>query len=190
MTLDKIPYIEEIKIPGIDLENMYNAIICFDCGEELGDEIFYGPHDECYCKDCFDSNYYRCKSCGELNYAYVDSFEDEHGDKFCFDCCDYNQQSEKKVQFMSKVNDLENFSYEISCDNPFRSFTGLVVSKADLHSRVLNAISVIPAAGVNSTKVIVVSGATGELVYRTTGINNNITKELMDAVEKYINSYN
>jgi hypothetical protein len=190
MTLDKIPYIEEIKIPGVDLENIYNAVICFDCGEELSNEIFYGPHDECYCKDCFDNNYYRCKNCGELHYAYIASFEDEHGDKFCLDCCDYDQQSKKKVQFMSKVTDLENFSYEISCENPYRNFTGLVDSKVGLHSRVLNAISAIPAAGVKSTKVEVISEATGELVYETTGVSNNTTKELMTAVEKYINSYN
>lgn len=191
MALNSIPYIEEIKIPGIDLSKMENKISCFECGVEINpEEIFYGPHEECYCKDCFDNNYYRCKNCDELQYAYIASFEDEHGDKFCFDCCGYDQQSEKKVQFMSKVNDLENFSYEISCDNPFRSFTGLVASKAGLHLRVLNAISVIPAAGVKSTKVEVVSEATGELVYETTGVSKNTTKELMAAVEKYINSYN
>lgn len=190
--LASVPYIDEITLPGIDMENIQNDIKCFECGIilETEEDIMFGPQGECYCKDCFNSIYYRCKNCGELHWAHIASFEDEYGNKFCLDCCDFDKQNKKKIQFISKVNSLENFSYKISCKNPFKSFTGLVKSKADLQRRISNAISIISIDGGKSTKIEVSSMATGELIFETTGLNNNTVKEVMIAVEKYINSYN
>jgi hypothetical protein len=37
--------------------------------------------------------------------------------------------------------------------------------------------------------VVVVSAVTGEIIYETTGVSKNTTKELMTAVEKYISLF-
>jgi hypothetical protein len=187
ITLSKIPYLEEITIPGLDIKSLEDCVYCFECGEPVNPEdICFGPHDECYCHDCFDNNYFKCKGCGELHFAYITFFEDEHGNKFCSDC-----EDEDVTQFYSKIDNLENFSYKIICDeDPYRYFAGVTNSKESLHLRVLNAVSNIPIIATKKTKIDIISAATGEVIYETLGVSNNTTKEVMSAVEDYLNSYN
>ena len=70
---DDIPYVDEINIPGIDLEEMDHSVAyyCDDCGCEIYDEedALLGPNGEIYCEDCFGDHCYLCDACGSVIYA-------------------------------------------------------------------------------------------------------------------------
>lgn len=191
--LSKIPYIDEVKLPTTNLIDLFNKIVCFECGDIIEEaDTYYGPHEECYCKNCFDSIYFRCKECSEFHFAYVASFEDEHGDKFCLDCYDYNRRDKKITAAIADIEGLEGletFSYEVNAKGPYRHFTGITKSKDDLYRRILSAISNGTVSNKDSTNVRVISLATGEIIYETTGVGPGTTKELADAVEKYLNEH-
>lgn len=200
IALSSVPYIEEVKIPGIDLSKIDNRISCFECGMEIKpEEIFRGPHDECYCKSCFDDTYFRCKKCNELHYAYIASHEDERGNKYCLDCYyDGSFSSDKLDQIMAKAsNELESltredfmiFKYKVYADKPFMHFTGIATSVEDLHRRIINAISNGTRENKETIKVEVISSITGEVIYDKTGNSPNTTKEVDDAVNAFLDSY-
>lgn len=202
MLLNNIPYIEEIKIPGIDLSKIDNRVVCFECGIEVKpEEIFYGPHEEYYCKDCFDNTYFRCKKCNELDYAYIAYYEDEHGDKFCIDCYDYSYRSDKLNQLVDKITknaeatgklskeDITIFNYKVYSEKPYMNFTGIATSKEDLHRRIINAISNNTRESTETTTVTIFSAVFGEVIYDKTGVSPNTTKEIDNAVDKFLDSY-
>lgn len=201
ITLSKIPYLEEITIPGLDIKSLEDCVYCFECGEPVNPgDIYFGPHDECYCHDCFDNNYFKCKGCGDLHFAYIASYENEHGDKYCLDCyygssfsCDKLDQITVKASNESgrlTREDFMIFQYKVYSAKPFMNFEGIATSVEDLHRRIINAISNGSRENKETTKVEIVSSITGELIYKTLGVSNNTTKEVLIAVEDYLNSYN
>lgn len=53
VVLDDIPYIEEVSIPGVDLEKL-KAHYCSECGRNLfDDEYFTDDNGEIFCADCW-----------------------------------------------------------------------------------------------------------------------------------------
>jgi hypothetical protein len=187
--LSKVPYIEEVSLPTMNLTDLFNKVLCFECGNIIEEtDVYYGPHEECYCENCFNENFYRCKTCDKIQYADICSFEDEHNDKFCLDCS-HEQQKAKVNQIVATADNLENFLYEVSTKAPFRSFTGITKSKHELYKRILTAIMNIPREGRATTQVEVLSSVTGEVIYDTVGVksgSSSITEEVWAAVEEYL----
>lgn len=91
VTLNEVPYWDEIEFPGINLDELDNneGYACERCGANLAEEdIYWGLDSECLCVDCWEGDYFHCEDCGEAghqNNAYVgaDSY------LYCSDCwCD------------------------------------------------------------------------------------------------------
>lgn len=182
--LSKIPYIEEVTLPTTNLTDLFNKVQCFECRDIIEEpDIYYGPHEECYCKDCFDYNFYKCKNCGSIEYSYIASFEDEHGDKFCSDCFDINARSKKHQQISATIESLEAFAYELYSKAPYRRFTGVTIDKEDLYNRILAACNNVPD---KNTTVEIISLITGEVVYEAAEVSSNTHKEVQAAVEEYL----
>lgn len=72
---DDIPFVEEIQLPGIDLEtaDVGEAYFCDSCGCTIyGDEeLSVGPRGEIWCLDCWQSH------CGECDYCGGTFYQDE-----------------------------------------------------------------------------------------------------------------
>jgi hypothetical protein len=88
--LDDIPYGDEIKIPGIDLESDYeeDRYFCWYCGATLfEDDVHMGADDHEYCKDCWERMFFECHEC-EGTYDLDDAEEGEDGELYCPDCFD------------------------------------------------------------------------------------------------------
>lgn len=87
-SLDDIPYYEEIKLPGINLDYYENIEpkFCEDCGEHIseGDE-YWGENGEIYCNDCWSEHYFRCASCGDM-YSQDAVYAGLDGDDYCYNC--------------------------------------------------------------------------------------------------------
>jgi hypothetical protein len=96
VNLEDIPYYEEIKIPGVDLNNVLDssedpepdAFYCDDCGRELADDEYYlTPDGEYRCESCFYNYYNFCEKCGE-SFDLDDMIESVYGEFFCYQCWD------------------------------------------------------------------------------------------------------
>lgn len=88
--LSDIPYLEEIKIPDIDIADLDRGFpfegFCIGCGVGLGEwEWYYGPDDQCYCHDCFYERFFTCAQCEE-DYELDEHNETAYGEWICDDC--------------------------------------------------------------------------------------------------------
>lgn len=87
--LEDIPYYEEIKIPGINLDYYENREprYCEECGEYLSeDDEYWGEDgDNVYCESCWHEYFFRCYECGET-YKQDDVYTGTDGDEYCYDC--------------------------------------------------------------------------------------------------------
>lgn len=87
-SLDDIPYHEEIKIPGINLDYYENGELkfCEDCGESIPDgEECWGKEGEIYCENCWHEHYFRCAGCNDV-ISYEAASDGIDGDHYCWDC--------------------------------------------------------------------------------------------------------
>lgn len=62
---------------------------CYECECRVDeDDIYYGPDDNVYCKDCYNEYFFVCEDCGETTWRdysrYVDG-EDIYVCEYCFD---------------------------------------------------------------------------------------------------------
>ena len=86
--LDDIPYNDEIRIPGINLDYYENSEVrfCEDCGENLSyDEEHWGENGELYCNSCWSEHYFSCQECGNT-YSQDEVYAGLDGDEYCYDC--------------------------------------------------------------------------------------------------------
>ena len=90
VTLDDIPNIDEVEIPGIDLESVQSSVYyCEDCGESVDEEDYWiGPDGETYCEYCFHENCFTCFDCNETYYLSCGNEFD--GCMYCDSCFEDN----------------------------------------------------------------------------------------------------
>jgi hypothetical protein len=178
MTIKDIPYLDEINIPGINLKDIEVRLSCFECGVALQEEdIFYGPHEECYCKECFDFIYYRCHKCHEFKYADIYFFEDEHGNKYCHDCA-------SAKDFLSNVSD--GFWYKFELDKPYKHFEGIITKlDKEAENKLATIVVDILDEAAKQTKVAVLSVLTGEVIFEAQGIDGKGYLEMLKAMKQY-----
>ena len=177
--LKTIPYLDEITIPGVDLDTITDMIFCCECGKSLGtEEVFFGPQDDCYCEECFNLLYFKCTLCNKIESTSVAFFEDENGDRFCFDC--YNT-----AHNFSIANASARFSYEIKSDKPVRQFGGVVSEKTELIRRLVNILSELPMAACANVKIEIISMETGEIIFEGTGKNTGTINEIEAALKSW-----
>lgn len=173
--LGKVPYIDEINIPGIPLSGLINQIPCFECGEPLElDQIWYGPHGECYCKECFGYTYFICKGCGQTFYNNF-SFEDADNNKFCTKCHD------------GYGTPKPGFCYGFETPKPANVRNGQTTSRTELLRRVVNYISELPREARNTTTINIMDSETGEVLYDTYGVSRDTTAEVKKALNIVFN---
>ena len=173
MPLRQIPYIDEIKIPGLDLDNISNQILCFECGTAIDGEIYYGPQDECYCEECFNSLYFKCSKCQTLSYMLISCYEDEHNNKFCSDCCSYGD-------LVKKASD--GIWYIIESSKPYKYFEGIVTTKNQAYER-FNQLRAAVEPAIDTAKVDVLSVYTGELLFSNSRFDDNTLADLLKVVD-------
>jgi hypothetical protein len=96
VTLEDIPYIDEINIPGINLSSLDSGPIyyCTDCGERIVSDfdLYIGTDGMPYCEYCFNDTFFMCDECGEIRNQFEDMIALPNGDficKYCFDKSDY-----------------------------------------------------------------------------------------------------
>lgn len=87
IALESIPYIDEVDIPGIDLDELENsAYYCVDCDTPLSeDEYFLGPDGDILCDRCFEKSYFVCYNCDEVEYI-DNAYSLPDGDKYDLVC--------------------------------------------------------------------------------------------------------
>lgn len=169
MRLNNIPYLDEIKIPGVDLKEIYNQITCFECGENLdGKETYLGPHDEVYCKDCFELTYYRCAKCNEIKYVNISYLEDEHGNKYCSDCL-------SSRELITKTSG--GLYYEIYSDKPYKNFEGIFQDKNKAIKKLEYIYDFFLAPAAANASLSIIRLDTGEIIFETAKLGeDNLTK--------------
>lgn len=93
--LEDIPYYEEIKIPGINLDYYTNdePYFCDDCGDVLsrdGDGTYWSPDGNyCYCGKCWEDHYFYCQNCGDA-FSWEESHTGADDYRYCYECwCEY-----------------------------------------------------------------------------------------------------
>lgn len=87
-SLDDIPYYEEIKIPGINLDYYENSELkfCEECGDYLSDDDeCWGENGELYCNYCWSEHYFNCCDCGNT-YSQDKVYAGLDDDNYCYDC--------------------------------------------------------------------------------------------------------
>ena len=171
--LKQVPYIEEIKIPGLDLSTISNQIVCFECGATIDGDIYYGPQDECFCKYCFNTYYFKCTKCNKTTYADITCYEDEHDNKFCSDCCSYGD-------LLKKASD--GVWYIIRSEKPYKYFEGIVTSKKQAYERFTRLKTLVEAAA-NTTKIDLIDVYTGEVLFANDHFDDNILADLLKTVD-------
>ena len=88
VSYNKIPYWEEINIPGVDLEDATGPRwYCDSCGRELDeDEWWTDPNGNICCEDCFYDECFTCEQCGETMW-HEDAIEINDG-YYCYSCAE------------------------------------------------------------------------------------------------------
>ena len=82
ISLEDVPHIDEINIPGIDLNSMEvyedEMIFCYLCDSEIAEEdAWLAPEGEPLCYDCWSESYFSCYYCNEtFEYAEAPSAEE------------------------------------------------------------------------------------------------------------------
>jgi DNA-directed RNA polymerase subunit RPC12/RpoP len=156
--LSTVPYIEEVKIPGI--EKLIDVVKCFDCDKILDDnEIFVGLYDEVYCEECFNETYFKCAKCGQTFYR-RDMLEDEHGNIFCTNCL--------SKDVLLKVG--SGFFYQLK--SPQINVSGAASNSTILINRLTKHMDYISEGDRDNTNLIILSRETGEIIYED---SNDIT---------------
>lgn len=93
VTLEDIPFLDEVSIPGLELNDMNSGELyrCSECDAVISEDEaneYCTPDGEFLCSSCFDDLYYLCDYCGDV-ISRDDAVELPDGDMVCFDCfCD------------------------------------------------------------------------------------------------------
>ena len=94
VTLDDIPYIEEVNIPGLDLASLDSGQVCYcyDCGERIVSEfdLYTGADGMPYCEYCFNDRFFMCEECGDICDQDDDMIALPNGMFVCKSCFDYS----------------------------------------------------------------------------------------------------
>lgn len=171
--LSKVPYLDEINIPGLPISSLINQVKCFECGEPIElDNIWYGLHGECYCEECFGYTYFICKGCGKTCYLNF-SYEDDYNNKFCHDCND------------GQITIGEGFWYEMETVKPYNIRRGQTTSADELHRRLINFISEIPLEARSTANVLVLDSETSEIVFATVGVDKDTAFNASQAAKQH-----
>lgn len=178
--LAKVPYLDEIKLPGIDMANLQNGIECFECGSiiENEEDIMYGPHEECYCKNCFDILYFRCKKCHEFHFTSLGFYEDAQENRYCIKC----HSNRELLANSPDTGILYNFD-AINSDKPYKHFVGIATTSKQAKEKFANIIYNLLQDVWSATKIEIFDLTTGELLYVTDGITENTLTELNDIID-------
>ena len=172
--LNRVPFIDEVIIPGLDLKTINNQIICFECGEPVKyDDIAYGIHGECYCKDCFNIFYFTCNKCQEVHYNNIWVSEDENNNKFCLNC-----YPEHTLLKQAKTG----LWYEIHSDKPVKYFEGVVTTKDQAKERFYDLRAKVAGAEANAN-VELMNVYTGELVFASDHFDDDTLAEIFKAID-------
>lgn len=182
-----IPHYEEIDIPSLDLKTIYNNLHCHRCDKELqAEDSTPGPNGHTYCHDCFNSEFYKCATCGRPGYLSFYFFEDPDCNKYCSNCDDAASSrviDELIGEFMNKVNDHyakgvkdvkdieQPFKYSIFSSDPFIRFSGIQPSPERLVARIKAATELIPMSVRKNVDLDISSMLTGEIVFEAKGAN-------------------
>ena len=121
--LEDIPYYEEIKIPGINLDYYTNgeSFFCDDCGDVLsgdGDDTYCSPDGSYYyCSSCWDKHYFYCQNCGEA-YSLDEVYIGADGYNYCYDCwCEYFTDCHSCGEVIEYSEAREGDDYNYYCEH-------------------------------------------------------------------------
>jgi hypothetical protein len=168
--LNKVPYIDEVKLPTTNLTDLFNKVICCECGDIIEEaDTYFGPHEECYCKNCFDSYYFRCHGCSNYQYMDISYFEDEFENKFCSRC-------KKRDELFS--NATKGLWIMIESDRPYRYFEIIATSEKQLARNIYQIIPNLPTAALANTVVEIIDVQTGEIVFDCQGIDKDTCNKI------------
>lgn len=86
----EIPHVEELSIPGVDLQHSYFGHYCNHCGIKLYDNLYddgyeLGPDNEYYCDDCFNDVFFVCRGCEEI-FNKDEAHEVPYNELYCDQC--------------------------------------------------------------------------------------------------------
>ena len=173
--LKQVPYIDEVKIPGLNLNTISNQIVCFECGDPVEyDDIMYGIRGECYCKDCFNIFYFTCSKCQKVDYNDICVYEDEHNNKFCHNCCsNYDLVKQAKT----------GLCYEISSNKPYKYFEGIINTKEQAKQRFYDLRAMVAGAEANA-KVEIIDAVTGEVLFVNSYFEDDTLDEIFKMIDK------
>lgn len=116
VSLNDIPYNQEINIPGVDLSDVLDPAseitTCYECDALLADdEMLVGSDGEFYCETCWKEHFFCCDSCVITGWR-DDGITTVFGDHLCADCFDdYMESNDGAVQsfFYWAEDGISNF---------------------------------------------------------------------------------
>ena len=195
ITVADIPYHEELKIPGLDLEAIGNTVHCSRCRKAMSPEdAVPGPSNYPYCHTCFNTEFYKCATCGEVHYLDLYFFEDPDCNKYCSEC--EGAASSRVIDgLVAKINDLylkgvknieQPFEYSILSADPYIRYEGIQPNPERIVDRIKAATKLIPINVRKDVMLQIISMATGEIVFAAPGLTpSNIAaaKTAMDNFE-------
>lgn len=121
--LEDIPYYEEIKIPGIDLDYYTNGepFFCDGCGDAIsgdGDDTYCSPDgSHYYCIDCWDEHYFYCQNCGEA-YSWDEAYTGADDYNYCYGCwCEYFTDCYNCGEVIEHSEAREGADYNYYCEH-------------------------------------------------------------------------
>lgn len=125
----EVPYIEEIQIPGADIESATaNKWYCSDCGIGMEDDQYYiDPDGDIYCEKCFFDFCFFCDTCGSAEYNENISIADDTA--MCRVCARDLAEKEQGHDY-SKLNSSRNTGYEAIAGRKLTTNFGVHVEDA------------------------------------------------------------
>jgi hypothetical protein len=128
MSLNDIPYVDEITIPGIDLFSLeYDEYFCYACGCGLNDtDLWMGLDDNEYCEDCFHEYYFCCDECEDV-FKLEDSNVTKDGRMICNLCLEELPVQEALHNHPKGYNMIE-FSEKVGWDSSARDWARALIN--------------------------------------------------------------
>ena len=152
VSFDEIPYVDEIDIPGYDLDDIAweypedeEYLYCTACDSEVDEgDACYGPDGDPYCYDCWSDRFFTCEYCGEVfDDDEICWFEEEPYCETCYAklCKEMGfNPNDPKYKYL---NDPFDTGFCISFDNSDKTETGYRLNVEDALNKILTFINTL-----------------------------------------------
>ncbi len=156
MSLNAIPYIDEISIPGVVLKDIVPR--CNFCRTYCPNGTGFVHNDLVYCQKCVEKHLYTCDSCNTIEYRGIE-FIDKTGAKLCRDCADKAKKNSDLVGYFYEVTSEASDGFTI------KVLSGLANTTNETIERLTDIHLSLNTSEREHSYVVVTSYYTGEILF-------------------------